>query len=129
MFLAAQIDHGIVDEKRAEGENGGDEQNLKDDPADRGIAPRGGDAFGRRMMSVAIVPRFPRRAAYFQFSGSASHTSGPPRVHRLLSPALEFELGVLAESTVENLAVIPNQLDRVVGPFLVEARAPCPRLG
>jgi hypothetical protein len=50
-----------VDEKRAEGENGGDEQHLKDNPADRGITPRRGtrrapDDVRRHLPFVTLLP-------------------------------------------------------------------------
>src|SRR6478736_6783799 len=39
---------------------------------------------------------------------------------QMIEAALEFELGILAERAVEDLAVIADQFDLVVSPFLVE---------
>src|SRR6516165_6922146 len=39
---------------------------------------------------------------------------------QIVEAALEFELGVLAQRAIKDLTVIADQLDLVIGPFLVE---------
>src|ERR1700739_1490333 len=70
------------------------------------------------MMSVAIALRLPRSPSFRSADRHRVHQAAvSPQV---VEPAIEFELGVLAERTVEDLAVISDELDLVIGPFLVE---------
>src|ERR1700756_4067699 len=73
---------------------------------------------GRRMVSVAMGRALFR---YTSLSSADRH-----RIHQaavgpeIVETTVEFELGVLAKGAVEDLAVIADQLDLVIGPFLVE---------
>src|SRR6266851_5621349 len=84
---------------------------------------QGGDRPGREAavaVSVAIIRSLAASGRYTFSSADRYCIHQATACPQIVEAALEFELGILAEVAVEDLAVIADQLDLVIGPFLVE---------
>ena len=114
MFCRLQILQRVVDEKGAEREHRGDEQDLDDDAAHDRVVP------GRR----PFRPRCRRRLLRSATSGRDQRIGiayiSPPLRPQIVEAAIQLQRRLGADIALEDLAVIADRLDRVIGPFLVE---------